>query len=100
MKYLIIATVVSLVLAFVYVRLRPYLRLAHKIIKSLNVVTDMSATTASPPAAPSQSKLVRCDHCGTWIPAERALKLNSGLATFCSPACMAKPASKERKIAG
>ena len=100
MKYLIIATLVSLVLAFVYVRLRPYLRLAHKIIKSLNVVTDMSATTAAPPATPSQSKLVRCDQCGTWIPADRALKLNSGLATFCSRECMTKPASKERKIAG
>jgi hypothetical protein len=29
------------------------------------------------------------------------LKLSSGLATFCSPECMAKePASKNRKIAG
>ena len=100
MKYLIIATLVSLVLAFIYVRLRPYLRLIQKVVKSLNVVTDISATTASPPARPSQSKLVRCDRCATWIPAERALKLNSGLATFCSPECMSKPASKPRKIAG
>jgi hypothetical protein len=100
MKYLIIATVVSLVLAFVYVRLRPYLRLVSKIIKSLNVVSDISTTTATPAATSTQSKLVRCDQCGTWIPAERALKLNSGLATFCSRECMAKPASKERKIAG
>lgn len=100
MKYLIIATLVSLVLAFVYVRLRPYLRLIQKVVQSLNVVTDVTPTTTSTQITPSQSKLVRCERCATWIPAERALKLKSGLATFCSPECMAKPASKERKIAG
>jgi hypothetical protein len=101
MKYVIIAALVSLVFVLVYSRIRPYLKLIQKVAQSLNVVTEVSATTASRQRTPSRSKLVRCDSCGTWIPAERALNLNSGLATFCSPECMAKKtASPERKIAG
>ena len=101
MKYLIIGTLVSFVLALIYLRVRPYLRLIRKVVLSLNTVTDTSATTAPAQRTTSTNKLVRCERCGTWVPADRALNLNSGLATFCSPECMAKePASKGRKIAG
>jgi hypothetical protein len=101
MKYLIIAALVSIIFVLVYTRVRPYLKLVQKIVQSLNVVTDITATTASPQQTPSTNKLVRCDSCGTWVPADRALKLKSGLATFCSTECMTKePASKGRKIAG
>ena len=101
MKYLIIAALVSIVFVLVYSRVRPYLKLIRNVVNSLNVATDVSASTASQQKSPSRNKLVRCERCGTWIPAERALNLNSGLATFCSPECMAaEPASKERKIAG
>jgi len=101
MKYLIIAVLVSIIFVLVYARIRPYLELIQKIIKSLNVTTDINASTASPQKISSRNKLVRCERCGIWIPADRALKLSSGLATFCSPECMAKePASKNRKIAG
>lgn len=100
MKYLIIAALASIVFVVVYTRIRPYLKLIEKVVQSLNVVTDVSATTASREAKPSENKLVRCERCGTWIPADRAMKLKSGLATFCSAECMAKePASKPRKIA-
>ena len=92
MKYLIIVALVSIIFVLVYSRVRPYLKLFQQVLDSLN---------APQPKTPSRNKLVRCDSCGTWIPADRALKLNSGLATFCSPECMAKkPASKQRKIAG
>jgi len=101
MKYLIIATLVSIVFVLVYTRIRPYLKLIQKIVNSLNVATDISASTATRQKSASRNKLVRCDRCGTWVPAERALNLNSGLATFCSPECMTKePVSKSRKIAG
>lgn len=101
MKYLIIAALVSIIFVLIYSRVRPYLKLIQKVAQSLNVATDFSATTASRTKTPSRNKLVRCDRCETWIPAERALNLNSGLATFCSPECMAKkPASNQRKIAG
>lgn len=101
MKYVIIAALISIIFVLVYSRVRPYLKLIQKVANSFNVVTDINASSASRPKAPSRNELVRCDHCGTWIPAERALNLNSGLAKFCSPECMAKePVSKERKIAG
>ena len=87
MKYLIIAALVSIVFVLVYTRVRPYLKLIQKIVQSLNVVTDINTSTATPQKVPSTNKLVRCDGCGTWIPAERALSLNSGLATYCSPEC-------------
>ena len=97
MKYLIIATLVGFVLALIYVRVRPYLRLIRKVTESLNSATDVSATRS----ATSSNKLVRCERCGTWVPEDRALKLKSGLATFCSPECMEKePISRGRKIAG
>jgi hypothetical protein len=87
MKYLIIAALVSIIFVLVYTRVRPYLKLIQKIVQSLNVVTDINTTAVTRPKVPSRNKLVRCDSCGTWIPAERALSLNSGLATFCSPEC-------------
>jgi hypothetical protein len=101
MKYLIIAGLVSIIFVLVYTRIRPYLKLIQKIVNSLNVATDINASTAPRQKSASRNKLVRCERCGTWVPAERALNLNSGLATFCSPECMAKePVSKNRKIAG
>ena len=101
MKYLVIAALVSIIFVLVYSRVRPYLKLIQKILKSLNAAVDITTTTtAAQPKTPSKNKLVRCASCGTWIPAERALNLNSGLATFCSAECMANKGSKERKIAG
>ena len=101
MKYLIIGALLSIIFVLVYSRVRPYLKLIQKVIQSFQVVTDVTATTASSQKTRSKNKLVRCESCGTWIPAERALNLRSGLATFCSPECMAKKtASPERKIAG
>src|SRR5688500_6691911 len=100
MKYLIIATLVGFVLALIYVRVRPYLKLIRKVTESLNSATDVRATRSATQATPWSNRLVRCERCGTWVPADRALKLNSGLATFCSPECMAKePVSRGRKIA-
>ena len=101
MKYLIIAALVSIIFVLVYSRVRPYLKLIQKIASSLNAAVDITTTTtAQQPRTPSKNKLVRCESCGTWIPAERALNLNSGLATFCSAECMSNKGSKERKIAG
>src|ERR1041384_2976125 len=101
MKYLIIAALVSIIFVLVYTRVRPYLKLIQKIVQSLNVVTDVNTSAVTRQKVPSRNKLVRCDSCGTWIPAERALSLNSGLANFCSTECMEKePVSNKRKIAG
>ena len=90
MKYLIIAGLVSIIFVLVYTRVRPYLKLIQTVANSLNAPPEQRNPT------PSRNKLVRCDRCGTWIPADRAMTLNSGLATFCSAECMAQ---KQRKVA-
>ncbi len=98
MKYLLIATVISLVAAFIYVRLRPYLRLMRKVVSALNVSTEVS--TAPRPGSPSKNKLVRCDSCGTWVPADRVFRLNSGLVNYCSRECLAKKSESREKLVG
>lgn len=101
MKYLVIAVLLSIIFVLVYARVRPYLKLIQKIVQSFNVVTDVNTSIASKQKTPSRNQLVRCDRCGAFIPAERALSLNSGLANFCSTECMEKePVSAKRKIAG
>ena len=88
MKYVIIAALVSIIFVLVYSRIRPYLKLIQELTNSLNASPEQKT--------PSRNKLVRCDRCGTWIPADRAMKLGSGLATYCSAECMAQ---KQRKVA-
>jgi hypothetical protein len=101
MKYLIIGGLLGIVFVLIYLRARPYLKLIQKVAQSFKVVSDISATTASTQKTPATNKLVRCQSCGTWIPAERALNLSSGLATFCSSECLTKkPPANQRKIAG
>lgn len=101
MKYLIIATLVSVAFVIIYSRLRPYLQLMRKVVESINSATQTATTTPNAPRAPSKNKLVRCDSCGTWIPAERAIHLGSGLASFCSPECLTQNAQgKQQKLAG
>jgi hypothetical protein len=98
MKYLIIAALVSIVFVLIYARVRPYLKLIGKIFQSLTAVADITTTTGSPAQTRPENKLLRCDSCGTWVPADRVLKLKSGLATFCSTECMTKkPESRERR---
>jgi hypothetical protein len=90
MKYLIIALLVGIIFVLVYSRIRPYLKLIQQVANSLNAPPEQQKKT------PSRNKLVRCDRCGTWIPADRAMRLGSGLATYCSAECMAQ---KQRKVA-
>lgn len=100
MKYLVIGALLGIIFVLVYSRIRPYLKLIQKVANSLNVATDLNASVPSRERTPSKNKLVRCEKCGTWIPAERALRLNSGLATFCSAECMSESRSEKQKLAG
>ena len=103
LKYLIIAAVVSFVSILIYSRLRPYLQLIRKVVTALNVSTEVSTAPrerASRERAPSKNKLVRCDSCGTWVPADRAIRVGSGLATYCSRECLVKHSDSREKLAG
>jgi len=98
LKYPIIAAVVSVVSILIYSRLHPYLQLIRKIVTALNVSTEVTTTPRE--RSPSKNKLVRCDSCGTWVPADRAIRVGSGLANYCSSECLVKHSDKREKLAG
>ncbi|HEU4714773.1 MAG TPA: PP0621 family protein [Pyrinomonadaceae bacterium] len=94
MKYLIIVAIVSVVSILVYSRLRPYLQLIRQVLGALDASAEIQ--TAQRPRSPSKNKLVRCDSCGTWVPADRALRVSSGLANYCSRECLAQKAQTKQ----
>jgi ribosomal protein S14 len=102
LKYLVIAALAVLVFIVVYSRLRPYLQLIRKVVSFLNNSAATTTGVSQKPSNPkSERQLVRCESCGTWVPTERALKLSSGLTTYCSRECLEKSAqSKEHRAAG
>ena len=105
MKLFIVLIIVFISLALLYLRLRPYIRMARRMF---GVVRDVRGMNQSETAQPLRSetvadnKLVRCNACGTWTPASRAFKLRSSSATYCSHTCLEASAagSSKRKTAG
>ena len=101
MKYLVIAALVSLVFIFIYSRLRPYLQAIQKVITFLAGAASEGNASATRRSQSLESKLVRCVKCGTWIPADRAITLSVGLATYCSRECLeTRAAPSEKKKVG
>lgn len=101
MKYLLILAVVVLVFGFIYWRLRPYISMARR---ALGFVRDLRLNVKQSPAdmprrspAASNEKLVRCDACGTWTPASRAISMRSASAAYCSHACLERAAESPRR---
>ena len=89
MKFFIILIIFAFLLAFVYLRLRPYIQAVRRIFGMIRNVQSVGASQAvsSPREAVETKKLLRCESCSTWIPASRALTLRTG-AAFCSHECL------------
>jgi hypothetical protein len=104
LKVIVIAALFGLLLLLVYSRLYPYLQLLKKIVGVAKTVVEPQSSargTGRSSSAKGESKLVRCVSCGTWVPAERAIAPNAGLAVYCSRECLEKKSdNRERKIAG
>jgi hypothetical protein len=102
LKYLVVAIIVGALGAIIYWRLHPYINFARRVLGVVREARSMSAGGQSPDAPTRQQKttgdarLVRCDSCGTWIPASRALNLRATSSNFCSHACMERSAGAER----
>lgn len=98
MKLLIFLIIMGLVLTFLYWRLRPYIAAARRMLGVVRDIRGMSAPehggsiTRSPQ---SSEKLVRCQSCGTWTPAARALSLR-GPNYYCSPDCLERSAERSQ----
>ncbi|HEX8920324.1 MAG TPA: hypothetical protein VF766_02530 [Pyrinomonadaceae bacterium] len=103
MKLLIIFGVLAFIFLLIYLRLRPYIRMARQMF---GVARGVRGAMRQEPAAAATTnragnKLVRCDACGTWSPSSRALRLRSSSASYCSHACLESAAEgSKRKAAG
>ena len=101
MKYLVVAVILGALCAILYVRLRPYINIARRVLGVVREARGMSAGQGTPDAGMRQKKttaderLVRCASCGTWFPASRALTLRATSSNFCSHACMERSAGAE-----
>ena len=108
MKYLIVAALLAAVFTILYLRLRPYIKMARRVLGVVREARSMSAGQGMPGGATAARKqatderLVRCASCGTWLPASRALTLRATSSNFCSHACMERSAgeSSTRRAAG
>ena len=99
MKYLIVAAILGALLFLLYLRLRPYINAARRVLGVFREARSMSAGQQTADSMRQKKtgdeRLVRCASCGTWLPASRALTLRSTSSTFCSHACMERSAGAE-----
>lgn len=103
MKLLIVFGILAVIFLLIYLRLRPFIKMARQMF---GVARDVRGAMRQEPAASSArssmgDKLVRCDSCATWIPSSRAVRLRSASASYCSHACLESSAEgSKRKAAG
>jgi hypothetical protein len=99
LKLLIFLIIVGLFLTFLYWRLRPYIAAARRMLGVVRDIRGMGAPergggNIDRPTAASD-KLVRCQSCGTWTPAARAVSLR-GPNNYCSHACLERAAERNQ----
>jgi len=101
LKYLVILVLLLAFWTFVLWRLRPYIKMAQRVLGIMKDVRQVTNPDAAEPARSAAAsvrdgqKLVRCASCQTWIPSSRALKLRSQSAVYCSHECLEKNASRK-----
>jgi hypothetical protein len=100
LKLLVVAGVLAIIFLLIYLRLRPFIRMARQMF---GVARDMRRVVRQEPASTQAGgagdKLLRCDACGTWIPASRAIKLRSSNASYCSHDCLERAAEGSKRKA-
>jgi len=102
LKLFFVLIMLALFGAFIYWRLRPYIATARRVLGFVRDVRRVNTGEPSQSAAarhsPTESeRLVRCQSCETWIPATRAVRLNSSrraaaTSYYCSHACLERAA--------
>lgn len=101
MNRLIIYGIFAVILFLLYLRLRPFIRMARQmfgVAREVHRVTRPASTASTQKATASES-LVRCSACGTWIPQGRALKLRASNTSYCSAACLERSAQGSKRKA-
>ena len=100
MKLLIFLIIVGLLLTFLYWRLRPYIAAARRMLGVVRDIRGMSAPQQGGSinrSTAASEKLVRCQSCGTWTPAARAVSLRGPNNNYyCSHACLERAADRSQ----
>ena len=98
MKLLVIVGILAVIFLLIYLRLRPFIRMARQMF---GVARDVRGAMRQEPAASSTTgdKLIRCDACGTWSPSSRAVRLRASNASYCSHACLESAAAGSKRKA-
>jgi hypothetical protein len=106
LRLLVILGIVTFISLLLYLRLRPFIRMARQMFglahEARRVTRNDAASSTSRPTttAAAGERLVRCAACGTWIPVGRAIKLRSSNSSYCSHACLERAAEgNQRKAA-
>jgi hypothetical protein len=101
LKLLIVLAVLGVIFLLIYLRLRPYIRMARQMFGFARGMGRAAgqASASSPAARGAGDRLVRCAACETWIPASRALQLRSSKAAYCSTDCLEGRAEGGRRKA-
>jgi hypothetical protein len=102
LKFLLVLALLALLIWLLYRRLRPYIKMLRQILGALKGTADLGSQSSPGEFAShtqkTDTRLIRCAACKTWIPLSRALNANS--ESYCSSACVKKaPAGKRRKAA-
>lgn len=101
MKYLIILLLLLAFWTFMLWRLRPYIKMARRVLDILRGVQQVGVNNSAAPLRAESGKdgerLVRCASCSTWIPAARAVKLRTQTASYCSHECLERAAGEPQR---
>jgi hypothetical protein len=95
MKYLLLLALFAIVAFLIYWRLRPYIATARRVLGFVRDARNLSTDAPSAGtrrASRAGEKLLRCESCGTWLPASRALALRGSANAYCSHACLERAA--------
>jgi hypothetical protein len=100
LKLLVILGIFAFIVLLIYLRLRPFIRMARQMFTVAGEVRRVvRQQPVSNQTAGAGDKLVRCENCETWIPAARAVKLRSSNASYCSHACLERAATGSKRQA-
>lgn len=101
MKLLFILSIFAIFALLIYIRLRPYIRMARQMF---GVARETQRMANGGPASPAHTggagnKLVQCGSCTIWIPASRAIKLRNSNIAYCSHTCLETAAEGSKRKA-
>ncbi len=104
LKLLVVLGILAVIFLFIYLRLRPFIRMARQmfsVARDVRHAVRQEPATSSTHSGGAGDRLVRCASCETWVPSSRAIKLRSSTASYCSHDCLERTAEvSKHKAAG